>query len=116
MNLIVVVAIIIILVDLGNIFFVLILCRRHKNSYSTYNLWAAVVNSIAIIFNLIYKLYSATCGDPTVCSLIFCKFRPYISQVFSQTARYLTVMACIDRFVLAQFAHELYILITLYRR
>jgi hypothetical protein len=91
---------IIILGDIGNIFIVILFNRRRKNSCSTYILWAAVMNSIAITFNVIYTLYSINQGDPTIYSLIGCKLRPYIPQVFSQTARYLTILVCIDRFIL----------------
>ncbi|CAF3411423.1 unnamed protein product [Rotaria sp. Silwood2] len=91
---------IIILGDIGNIFIVILFNRRRKNSCSTYILWASIMNSVAITFNVIYTLYSVNYGDPTLRSLIFCKFRPYIPQVFSQTARYFFILACIDRFVL----------------
>ncbi len=56
--------------------------------------------SVAITFNIIYNLYLVNYRDPIIHSLIFCKFHLYISQIFSQTARYLAILACIDRFLL----------------
>lgn len=91
---------IIILGDIGNIFVVILFNRRRKNSCSTYILWSAIMNSIAITFNIVYTLYIVNNGDPTPYSLVLCKIRPYIPQVFSQTGRYFTILACIDRFIL----------------
>jgi hypothetical protein len=91
---------IIILGDIGNILILILFSQRRKNSCSMYILLAAVMNSVAITFNVIYTLYIVNYGDPTIYSLILCKLRPYIPQVFSQTARYLNILACIDRFIL----------------
>ncbi|CAF2055309.1 unnamed protein product [Rotaria magnacalcarata] len=89
-----VIPIIITLGNIGNAFIIILFNKRRNNSCSTYILWAAVMNSASI------TLYSVNHGDPALYSLIFCKFHHYIPQVFSQTARYLTILACIDRFVL----------------
>ncbi|CAF3317397.1 unnamed protein product [Rotaria socialis] len=87
-----VIPIIITLGNIGNAFIIILFNKRRNNSCSTYILWAAVMNSASI------TLYSVNHGDPALYSLIFCKFHPYIPQVISQTARYLTILACIDRF------------------
>jgi hypothetical protein len=91
---------IIIFGDIGNLFIVILFSRRRKNSCSMYILWAAVMNSAAITFNMIYTLYLVNYGNPTIHSLILCKSCPYIPQIFSQTARYFSILACIDRFLL----------------
>jgi hypothetical protein len=89
-----------ILGEIINIFIVILFSRRRQNSCTTFLLWAAVMNNVTITFSTIYNLYSWKHGDPALLSLAFCKLRFYIPQVCSQTARYLIVLACIDRFVL----------------
>ena len=95
-----IIPIIIILGNVGNILIVILFHRRRKSSCSMYILWAAVMNSAAITFNIVHTLYTVNHGDPITSSLLFCKLRFYIPQIFSQTARYLTILACIDRYFL----------------
>ncbi|CAF4090698.1 unnamed protein product [Adineta steineri] len=43
-------------------------------------------------------LYSFDYGDPASNSMVLCKLRPHLSNVWSQMGKYFIALACIDRF------------------
>jgi len=63
-----------------------------------YLLCAAVMNNVFLLSNIPLQVYISYNGDPTLSSLIFCKLRYYLPNVWGQMARYFVVLACIDRF------------------
>jgi hypothetical protein len=92
--------IILIFGNIGNAFIVILFSRHRQNSCSTYLLCAAFINSVFITFNISLSMYTINYGDPTIHSLVFCKLRLYFIHVWSQIAKYLIVLSCVDRFVL----------------
>ncbi|CAF1228526.1 unnamed protein product [Adineta steineri] len=88
-----------ILGNIGNIIFIILFYRRRQNSCAMYLLCAAIVQSATLTFNSVINLYGLNYSDPTVHSLFLCKFRAYITHIWNQTGRYLTVLACIDRYI-----------------
>ncbi|CAF1339517.1 unnamed protein product [Adineta steineri] len=85
--------------NIGNFLIVLLFYRRRKNSCALYLLCAAIVHSATVTCNGIINIYALDYGDPTARSLFLCKFRSYIPHVWNQSGRYLTVLACIDRYM-----------------
>ncbi|CAF1230463.1 unnamed protein product [Adineta steineri] len=85
--------------NIGNILIVLLFYQRRKNSCAMYLLCAAIVYSATVTFNGVINVYTLDYGDPTARSLFLCKFRSYIPHVWNQSGRYLTVLACIDRYM-----------------
>jgi hypothetical protein len=59
-----------------------------------------VMNTVVLCFNTPTYLYTSTYGDPTANSLIFCKLRFYLANVWGEMARYCILCACIDRYAL----------------
>ncbi|CAF1114756.1 unnamed protein product [Adineta steineri] len=88
-----------ILGNIGNIIIIVLFYRRRQNSCAMYLLCAAIVQSAALTFNSVINLYTLDYDDPTVRSLFLCKFRAYITHIWNQSGRYLTVLACIDRYI-----------------
>jgi hypothetical protein len=92
--------IILILGNVGNAFIVILFNKHRQNSCSMYLILAAVMNSAFITFNIPISRYAIDFVDPTSLSLPFCKVRFYLYHAWGQIARYLIVLACVDRFVL----------------
>ncbi|CAF1145530.1 unnamed protein product [Adineta steineri] len=85
--------------NIGNIFTVIIFYQRRKNSCAMYLLCAAILHSATLTFNGVVNVYTLDYGDPTARSLFLCKFRLYVTHIWNQSGRYLTVLACIDRYM-----------------
>jgi hypothetical protein len=92
--------IILILGNVGNAFIVILFNKHRQNSCSMYLILAAVMNSAFITFNIPISRYAIDFVDPTSLSLPFCKVRFYLYHAWGQIARYLIVLACVDRYVL----------------
>ncbi|CAF1249755.1 unnamed protein product [Adineta steineri] len=84
-----------ILGNIGNVIIIILFYRRRQNSCAMYLLCAAIVQSAALTFNTVLNLYALDYDDPTVHSLFLCKFRAYITHIWNQLGRYLTVLASI---------------------
>jgi hypothetical protein len=89
-----------VLSSIGNACIVLIFSRNRRNPCSMYLIAAAVMNTVILCFNTPTYLYTSTYGDPTANSLIFCKLRFYLANVWGEMSRYFMVFACIDRYAL----------------
>ena len=94
-------SIILILGSIGNVFIIILFSRRRRHSScSIYLLYAVVMNSAFILSNLSLNIFALDYGDPTVSIPSLCKIRYYTAHAWGQIARYLTVIACVDRFIL----------------
>ncbi|CAF1458117.1 unnamed protein product [Adineta steineri] len=86
--------------NIGNVF-IMFLCKNHwKNPCAMYLMSTAMTNILLLTFNIPMTLYSFDYGDPASNSMVLCKLRPYLSNVWSQMGRYFVALACIDRFAL----------------
>ena len=91
---------ILILGNIGNLLVALLFSKHRKNACSMYLLCTAVMNNVFLLSNIPLQVYIAYRGDPTLSSLISCKLRYYLPNVWGQMARYFLVLACIDRFAM----------------
>ena len=91
---------ILILGNIGNIFVACLFAKHHKNACSMYLLGSMTMNNIFLLSNIPLQVYITNYGDPTLSSLIFCKLRYYLPNVWGQMARYFLVLACMDRFAM----------------
>ncbi len=87
---------------IGNICIVLIFRTKHRNACSMYLMSAAVMNIISLSFVISQYVYTYAYGDLTVRSLVDCRIRTYLGNVWDQMARYFVVLACIDRYILTR--------------
>lgn len=92
-------SIMLILGNIGNIFIIILFYRRRQNACSLYLLCASIMNSVALTFSGISIVYSLDYGDVANRSLFFCKFRFYFAHIVTQIGRYLSIIACIDRYL-----------------
>ena len=98
-------AIILILGIIGNTAIILVFRRQHQRSCAMYFIWASVINNIYLIFAIPPTLYSLTYGDLNGRSLIYCKLRFYLTNTLGQTARYIIMLACFDRYAMTTSYH-----------
>ena len=85
---------------IGNICIVLIFNQHNRNACSMYLMGAAVMNIISLTFAIPQNIYSSAYGDLKIRSLIYCRIRNYLGNVWGQMARFFIVLACIDRYTL----------------
>ncbi|CAF1019114.1 unnamed protein product [Adineta steineri] len=88
-----------ILGNIGNILIIILFYQRRKNSCAMYLLCVALLNSASLTCTGVINVYALDYGDPTARSLVFCKLRLYVTHIWNQSSRYLTVLACIDRYM-----------------
>ncbi|CAF3660121.1 unnamed protein product [Rotaria sp. Silwood1] len=93
-------SIIFILGIIGNSFIIILFRKYRQNSCSMYFFWASIINNLYLLFAIPPTLYSINYGDLNSRSLIYCKLRYYLTNTLGQSARYFTILACIDRFIL----------------
>ncbi|CAF1447582.1 unnamed protein product, partial [Adineta steineri] len=89
---------ILILGNIGNVFIMFLFKNHWKNPCAMYLMSTALTNILLLTFNIPMALYSFDYGDPASNSMVLCKLRPYLSNVWSQMGRYFVALACIDRF------------------
>ena len=92
-------SILLILGNIGNILVIVLFRRYHRNVSSMYLSSGALFNILHMTFNIPLIIYSYHYADPATYSLPFCKFQAYFSLVLGQTARYVIVFACLDRYL-----------------
>ncbi|CAF5130943.1 unnamed protein product, partial [Rotaria sp. Silwood1] len=85
---------------IGNSFIIILFRKYRQNSCSMYFFWASIINNLYLLFAIPPTLYSINYGDLNSRSLIYCKLRFYLTNTLGQSARYFTLLACIDRFIL----------------
>jgi hypothetical protein len=61
---------------------------------------AAVMNIFSLSLAIPANVYLYAYGDLTVRSLVYCRMRNYLGNVWGQMARFCIVLACFDRYVL----------------
>ncbi|CAF4134247.1 unnamed protein product [Adineta steineri] len=83
--------------NIGNVFIMFLFKNHWKNPCAVYLMSAAVTNILLLTFNIPMALYSFDYGDPASNSMVLCKLRPYLSNVWSQMGRYFVALAYIDR-------------------
>lgn len=93
-------SIILILGIIGNSWIIILFRRTRQKSCSMYLLWASVINNLYLIFAIPPTLYTLNYGDLNSRSIIYCKLRFYLTNTLGQTARYLIILACIDRYLI----------------
>jgi hypothetical protein len=84
----------------GNTCIVLLFSQRNRNACSMYLMGASVMNIVSLSFSVPHNIYTYAYGDLTIRSLVYCRIRNYLGNVWGQIARFFIVLACIDRYVL----------------
>ena len=84
---------------LGNTLVMLLFRRYRRNVSSMYLSTGALFNILYLSFNIPLIIYSYHSIDPRHYSVGFCKFQSYFSLFLGQSARYIIVFACLDRYL-----------------
>lgn len=98
-------SIILVLGMIGNTALIVIFLRQQQRSCALYFIWASVINNIYLLFAIPPTLYSLTYGDLNGRSLVYCKLRFYLTHTLGQTARYIIILACFDRYAMTTSYH-----------
>jgi hypothetical protein len=85
---------------IGNAFVVLLFSRKNPNACSMYLICASVMNIMSLTYSIPQNVYTYAYGDLTTRSLVYCRIRNYLGNVWGQMARFFIVLACMDRYVL----------------
>lgn len=85
---------------IGNALVVLLFSKNHRNACSMCLMWASVMNICSLSYSIPQNIYTYAYGDLTVRSLIYCRIRNYLGNVWGQMARFFILLACVDRYVL----------------
>lgn len=92
--------IILIFGTIGNLFTMILFSHRRQSSCAMYLLSASIMNNAYILSNLPVNIYGLYHQHPTNIFPSACKILYYTGLAWSQTATYLSVIACLDRFIL----------------
>ena len=88
---------------LGNIFNCIIFTHRRFRfrPSSIYFLSLSILAIVHLIWSVAPFLYTLNYPDHQIESLVYCKIRVYISHATGQCLRYIVILACIDRYLVA---------------